>query len=350
MILFENKILVINAIALSHGGGESILNEFIQNLDCKIKIYAFISNDLYVDDLSKRDSLFLIRKKRLNILSRIYWDFHGLKKEIRKLKISDNYTFISLQNTTAKVDTKDKYVYLHQAIPFSPYSWSLFKKRERSLFFYKYIYHYFIFLYNDDNTIFIVQTNWLKKILERKVSNRIIVLKPVFFQNVSVDSNIIYSHQKNKNDIFNLIYPANDAVYKNHIVLINAMKIIKTRAPDVFDKINIIFTVNKNSNVYIDVVNAEIENSFTFTGRLSRVDLINLYRDCNCLLFPSYIESFGLPLIESQSLNMSIIASDIEVFRDVMYGYKNCEFVEPFNTEKWASVIINYVNFGVDNE
>ncbi|WP_442507918.1 glycosyltransferase family 4 protein [Novipirellula sp. SH528] len=52
-------------------------------------------------------------------------------------------------------------------------------------------------------------------------------------------------------------------------------------------------------------------------GTLSTEQLQNEYRSSRCLVFPSFQEGFGLPCLESQSLECPLICSDIPVFHEV---------------------------------
>lgn len=46
-------------------------------------------------------------------------------------------------------------------------------------------------------------------------------------------------------------------------------------------------------------------------------DLVLAYRKATALIFPSVVEGFGLPLVEALSQGLPVIASDIEVFREI---------------------------------
>ena len=52
-------------------------------------------------------------------------------------------------------------------------------------------------------------------------------------------------------------------------------------------------------------------------GIVSNPYLINFYKKCNCLIFPSKYESFGLPLLEARSLKLPIIAPELDYVREV---------------------------------
>ncbi|WP_045963042.1 glycosyltransferase family 4 protein [Vibrio nigripulchritudo] len=58
------------------------------------------------------------------------------------------------------------------------------------------------------------------------------------------------------------------------------------------------------------------ENVF-FTGFLDDNELAGLYLNAAVYVFPSFYEGFGLPLLEAMLFNIPILASDIDVFREI---------------------------------
>lgn len=76
--------------------------------------------------------------------------------------------------------------------------------------------------------------------------------------------------------------------------------------------------------------------------------LKQLYYDAIAVVIPSFAEGFSLPLIESLAADTPIICSDIPVHKEV--GEKYCYFVNPTNTEEWASILAEYMNISKPSE
>lgn len=70
-------------------------------------------------------------------------------------------------------------------------------------------------------------------------------------------------------------------------------------------------------------------------------DLVFFYKNALALIHPSLSEGFGLPLIEAAYFNCSIIASDIEVFRELLG--KNYLSFDPNNVDDIAEKINNFI-------
>ena len=62
------------------------------------------------------------------------------------------------------------------------------------------------------------------------------------------------------------------------------------------------------------------------------------------MLFPSYIETFGLPLIEAASFGIPILAADMDYAREVMVDYEGVKFLDYKDVKLWAKNIILLYN------
>lgn len=58
-----------------------------------------------------------------------------------------------------------------------------------------------------------------------------------------------------------------------------------------------------------------------FTGYLSDERKLDLIRGCEAFIFPSLSEGFGIPIVEAATMRAPVICTDIEVFREVTYGF-----------------------------
>ena len=82
----------------------------------------------------------------------------------------------------------------------------------------------------------------------------------------------------------------------------------------------------------IDVEIANHDLKISNIGEVSHDEIINLYRSSTALIFPSTIESFGLPLLEASQLSLPIIASEKDFVRDV------CTPVQTFDPQSLISI------------
>ena len=98
---------------------------------------------------------------------------------------------------------------------------------------------------------------------------------------------------------------------------------------------SLVVTVNPNDINLIDKINkfnSKFGNAIVNLGNIKYDEILKLYENTNALIFPSIAESFGLPLIEASSLNLPILASELDYVRDV------CNPVETFNPNSSLSI------------
>lgn len=77
---------------------------------------------------------------------------------------------------------------------------------------------------------------------------------------------------------------------------------------------------------------------------LSDEDVADLLRNSSGLLFPSFVEGYGLPLAEAMSLGLPCICSDIPVFREV--GGDIPLYIDPLDSMNWQKAIDDFSQNG----
>lgn len=70
------------------------------------------------------------------------------------------------------------------------------------------------------------------------------------------------------------------------------------------------------------------------------VELKATLSHAQALLFPSFVEGFGLPLVEALSLGVPVIASDIAVFKEIGQGVP--EYIDTLDSKLWFDMILEY--------
>jgi glycosyltransferase involved in cell wall biosynthesis len=69
-------------------------------------------------------------------------------------------------------------------------------------------------------------------------------------------------------------------------------------------------------------------------------ELVNTLRHARALLYPSFVEGFGLPIAEALSLGVPVIASDLSVFRE--FAGDVPEYADPLDGRHWLELIEDY--------
>ena len=106
-----------------------------------------------------------------------------------------------------------------------------------------------------------------------------------------------------------LLYPAATWPHKNHIRLLEALKEVQKRIPD----LNLICTGNKTD--YYDIIHKKIlelglENSLKFLGIVPEDDLIGLYKNAELVVIPTLYEAGSGPLYEAMKYKVPVICAN----------------------------------------
>ena len=74
----------------------------------------------------------------------------------------------------------------------------------------------------------------------------------------------------------------------------------------------------------------------------SDADLATYLHHAQALLFPSFTEGYGMPLVEALSANIPVIASDLPAFREIAGDVP--EYLDPLDGIGWMKCITAYIN------
>jgi len=312
--------IVVNNIAASSGGALSILKSFynyLKNNEAqKENEWVFLLSDNYIEE-TDNIKVIVLKDVKKSWINRLKFDLYSGKNIISELKPD---VVFSLQNTiTFGINCCPQVLYMHQSIPFQKdVKFSFLKSEERILAVYQYIIGNLIkkSIKKSDKTI--VQTNWIRDavIKETKISpNKIISILP------PVENMTAYKKQNclKKNNFF---YPAAKNIYKNHKCIYEASELLNKKGVTDF---NISLTINSNKS----------RDNFIYLGIIPFESVMEQY-NLSTLIFPSYIETVGLPLIEASQMETIILVADCAYSREVLKNYENAYFFDPFNPEELA--------------
>jgi capsular polysaccharide export protein len=95
-----------------------------------------------------------------------------------------------------------------------------------------------------------------------------------------------------------------------------------------------------------EALEQELRDTQGFKGRLqwieqcSDADMLAWLQGAQALLFPSFVEGFGMPLAEALSLGTPVIASDLTVFRE--FADEVPHYLSPTDVTAWAGAVMAY--------
>jgi glycosyltransferase involved in cell wall biosynthesis len=80
-----------------------------------------------------------------------------------------------------------------------------------------------------------------------------------------------------------------------------------------------------------------------FTGYISETKLSALYRNAELLLFPSYYEGFGFPILEAMSVGLPVVTANVSSMPEVS-GYPAEFLCDPGNVDNIAAIITRFLS------
>lgn len=337
------KNVLIIASAAKEGGALSILTESLNNLKILNIHFTVVVNPSVVKYLPVANNIKYHMVDTSAWIKRIAYDFYGYPG----LKYEEYIACINFQNIPIRTKIK-QIVYYHQSLPLSDTLFSPFNKETRVLYLYQKFYGLFFKLNKRYISHLVVQANWIREKISGKFgveNNKIEVIAPQveIFKYISLEFNKIRPVE----NVF--FYPANAYTYKNHLIIIKALNYLGS----VYIKkhrIKVVFTINNSESNYLQsmVLNYNLQDVVSFIGRIPRADVYSLLIKSKALLFPSKLETYGLPLKEARQLGVFIVASKLDYATEVLEGYEYKRLCSPDSAKEWASAIKEIIENKID--
>ncbi|MCL9683003.1 glycosyltransferase family 4 protein [Legionella maioricensis] len=128
---------------------------------------------------------------------------------------------------------------------------------------------------------------------------------------------------------------------KNHLLLLQIWRSLVDKLGVKTPKLVILGKRGKQCWGSLDMLDrCEQLKSVVIESQSPDEELINYLLHARALLFPTFSEGYGLPLIEVLSFNTPVIASDLPVFREIAGNIP--DYLDPLDGKGWMEHIENY--------
>lgn len=333
--------IYISAVNILSGGPMSVLCSFLQEfsvrskVDNSLRVHLITASDpAYINHNFPSVELIQIKWPLKSLFHRIYFEYFYLKK---RFKLSKNDIWLSLNDTSSNVSGyKKKYVYIHNPLPFN-LTYDFFR-RFPFLFLYGMAYRFFIKLNINSNSAAFVQQKWIATKLEAFASNvDIKTCLPITCTDYPQKYEIThFIESKTKNYVF--FFPAYPRPFKNHEAICYAMKRLKGLG---VDNLEVWFTLDGTENKYARKVKELADGiNIKFMGILNRDQICEAYEAADALIFPSLIETWGLPISEAIEYQLPILVSQLPYAHETVGSYSKCVFVNPNDFDQIANQML----------
>lgn len=230
--------------------------------------------------------------------------------------------WLAMHDITPNVSAHVRAVYCHNPAPF--YRLGLreaFLDPTFALFrvFYKYLYAINI----EDNDFVVVQQDWLREEFRSRYRTREVVVAHPSIPSFPIDSS---SREKRTEGRYIFFYPAFPRSFKNFELALEAARMLEkqTQAFEVW------ITIDGSENRYAAKLRQEFASlrSVRWLGKQPRNEVEAIYSQADCLLFPSKLETWGMPISEWKRTGKPMLVADLPYAHETVGTYSGVAFVD----------------------
>ena len=323
------KRVVISAVNIRKGGTLTVLRDCLRYLSgrgdlqvtalvhkrelCGFEGIEYIEIPWSIDSWGKR-------------LKCEYRTMKGISEQLQPVDL-----WLSLHDTTPNVTARHQAVYCQTSFPFLKIrarDFRMDKKIPLFALFTKYAYRKNV----HRNDFLIVQQYWLRDGLSKmlRVDPERIIVAPPRFQNPAIEDT------SSQESIPAFLYPASPDCHKNFELLCEAAgRLEKKLGTHAF---RVILTIDGTENKYAAWIRKQWGHipSIDFRGFLSKDDLYACYGKAACLVFPSRVETWGLPISEFKTTGKPMLLADLPYARESAAGAGPVSFFDIDDAEDLA--------------
>lgn len=331
------KNIFISGINFFEGGPLSVYYDLLDTI-----VASGILNEFRVVALVHKRDLFRAYNERIELIEfphsrksyfiRLYYELIYFYFFSKKNNVD---IWLSLHDITPNVKAARKFTYCHNPLPFLERQ-SIMARCDIKTYILSFIYKYVYKININSATSLIVQQDWIRDEFVKMYGERNII---VAYPNITIDE-IYGDHEgvEQVSDKIIYIYPAYPRVFKNYETLFRACKICEERGQVGFE---VWITIDGSENRYSRYLRKKYGNLQTvkWLGLLPREELYKKYESSDCLIFPSVLETWGLPISEYKQTNKPMILADMPYAHETLGTYDKACFFEARNEAMLADII-----------
>lgn len=333
------KVIVVSAVNLVEGGPLTILQECLKylsaNLTDEYEIIALVNRK----ELSPFENIKYLEfpASKKSWFNRLYYEYYYFSKLAKQF---NPFLWLSLHDITPNVAVNRLAVYCHNPSPFYKLSFKeVMIDPKFALFniFYKYLYRINI---NKSNFVIVQQDSLRQKFIKAYKIKNIIVSHLNVYNEHSVKEVGSMTSQK---DNFIFFYPAFPRFFKNFEIIGKSSEILLKQGIYSFQ---VIFTISGTENRYSRYIYNAFKHvkNIKFIGIQSRDTVLELYKRADCVIFPSKLETWGIPITEAKLLMKPLLLADLDYAHETLGAYGLVKFFDPDNAEQLVNAMKDMIN------
>jgi glycosyltransferase involved in cell wall biosynthesis len=252
---------------------------------------------------------------------RLYFEYYECRSISEKIR---PHLWLAMHDMTPNVKAEIRAVYCHNPSPFYPFhineallDWKF------GLFTLLYRFLYGINIKSNDFVV--VQQDWMRSEFRSRYGIHKVVVAHPSVEHLS----ILTSDDSQTHPIspYKFFYPTFPRTFKNIEQILNASRALERAG---FNGFEVWLTMNGIEAPYASKLRQDYSDLSTvrWLGLLPRTEVLRLYAAADCLLFPSKLETWGMPITEFKATGKPILAADLPYAHETVGEYGRAAFFD----------------------
>jgi glycosyltransferase involved in cell wall biosynthesis len=327
------KVLVISGVGNASGGILSVLRSVVSeaertlDLDWRIVVLAHKRSLLECSRAEVREFPAI----KSSWLRRLWFEWVSSSRIAKELAAD---AWLAMHDMTPRVSVPRQYVYCHSPSMFATasvrdiyFDWKIFVHRL--------VYRWVYALNIQRNTAVFVQQSWIRKaFLARYRAVSVIVARPMA---AASGHRVIQARQGSGQSLLNWVFPTFPRHFKNVEVIGLALEILERRSWNG----SVVVTIRGDENRYAFWLKRRFGHlsSLKFIGPQDAERMNSLYECSDGLIFPSLLETWGLPISEAQAHGLPMLVADLPYAHETVGSYDGVCFFDPADGASLANMM-----------
>lgn len=327
------KRVMVSAVAFKAGGPLTVLRDCLAAgravLSADVELHAAVHdrNLISVEGIHYHE----FPTASSNWLRRVRFEYVFAKQLSAAVRPA---LWLSLHDASPRLNGEPQAVYCHNPAPFFSPRWrDLLLEPKLGVFRLCYP---LVYRFNQHaNDLVIVQQQWLRDRFARRFPRERILVAHPDVPTLDVPDPEAWAPSIGKIVLF---YPTLPRAFKN---VETAAAACSALYADGRRDIELQITLTGEENHYARWLHKKFAScpAIQFVGRLDQQAMARHYAACSALVFPSRLETWGLPLTEAKAFHKPILAADCRYARETVGTYSAVAFLPPLDSGAWQAAI-----------
>ncbi len=265
-----------------------------------------------------------------------YFECRRISEELKP------YLWFAMHDMTPNVRATIRAVYCHNPSPFYPF------RIQEALLDWKFglftlLYRFLYGINIRSNDFVVVQQDWMRAQFRSRYGARKVVVAHPNMDHMEMP--VREQTQTRAHTRYRFFYPAYPRTFKNMEQILRAARKLEH---DGFDQFEVWLTMNGSETRYAAGIAREFSDLTTvkWLGILPRAEVMRLYGEADCLIFPSKLETWGMPITEFKTTGKPILAADLPYAHETVDEYGKVTFFGIGDDAQLAGMMQKAANAG----